>query len=486
MDVNWNGIYGVGKGAAQVFQGNPALDDLRKNIALNQQRKAQEDAQFNAGLAKLNFKGAKNADFGELTKQYQDILNTHAQLRNTDNLAQRQQLQQQLQQKQQGLLYDINQSSEHNTQEQKLADVRLNPNADIVDDFIPKVSALQQMPSIGKGYNGYQNAYQQTTSNIFAPKWDAYKESADLAKGLVNTGKPEIVETVDPRTGMINKAVTAKQTFDKDAFITNYVARAAKSPQAARAAVLATGEQDPADAIYAQANQLADFYTKGLETKSEDKSGGQTIASKIALHNANRDYDQAHPLKEPKGAKVIDPTYFQDLSERMRQGIETKTNNGSGEEFNNQVANNPAYLHGLTINKDNPKAVVLTVPAKYHQIKNPNADQTGQPQFIRAVQTPSYNVTLDSTDPTQWHAGFARVYKDITGDATAAPSKAMTQGGKGKVVGGLTNPNQRPINQAKQPQIYKVKGKEYKADAVLKAAQASGMTVDEYLREVNK
>lgn len=442
MDVNWQNYYNIGKGSAQVLQGNTALNDLKRNIALNQQRKAQEEAQFNSGLAKLNFKGAKNADFGELTKQYQDILNTHAQLRNTDNLAQRQQLQQQLQQKQQGLLYDINQSSEHNTQEQKLADVRLNPNADIVDDFIPKVSALQKMPSIGNGYNGYQNAYQQTTSNIFAPKWDAYKESADLAKGLVNVGKPQTVETVDPRTGMVNKSVTAKQTFDKDAFITNYVAKAGNKPQAQKAAMLATGEQDPADAIYAQANQLADFYAKGLDTKYDDKSGGQTIASKISLHNANRQYDIANPTREPKEAKVIDPTYFQDLSERMRQGVK-----GSGEEFNNQLSNNPAYLKGIHINTNNPKAVELTIPAKYHQVKNPNTDD-GQPEYVRAVETPSYKVTLDSTDPTQWHSGFARIYRDITGDATAAPSKALTQGGKGKVAGGLTNPNQRPTQVA--------------------------------------
>jgi hypothetical protein len=438
MEVNWQNYYGKNLGDAQVFQGNPALDDLRRNLALRQQQKAQEEAQFNAGLAKLNFKGAKNADFGELSKQYQDILNTHAQLRNTNDLAQRQQLQQQLQQKQQGLLYDINQSSEHNQQEQKLADVRLNPNADVVDDFIPKVTQLQKTPSIGSGYNDYQNAYQNTTSNIFAPKWDAYKESADLAKGLVNTGKPQVIDTVDPRTGFVNKQTITPQTFDKDAFIINYVARASKSPQAARAAIAATGEKDPADALYAQANQLADFYSKGLDTKYADKSGGQTIASKIALHNANRQYDIAHPTREAKD-KTIDPTYFQDLSERMRQGVK-----GSGEEFNNQLANNPAYLHGLTINKDNPKAVQLTIPAKYHEIKNPNADQEGQPQYIRAVQTPSYKVTLDSTDPTQWHAGFARIYRDITGDATAAPSKALTQSGKGKVPGGLTNPNQRP------------------------------------------
>ena len=153
-------------------------------------------------------------------------------------------------------------------------------------------------------------------------------------------------------------------------------------------------------------------------------------------------------LAKKDNPKPVDPTYFQDLSERMRTGVP-----GSGEEFNNQVANNPAYLRGLKLDNSNPKAVVITVPAKYKDVdkKDANGDVIGKE---RKVDKPSYKVTLDSTDPNQWHSGFARVYKDLTGDGTAVPSKAMTLSGKGKVPGGLQNPEQPP---QKQGLVQKIK-----------------------------
>lgn len=153
-------------------------------------------------------------------------------------------------------------------------------------------------------------------------------------------------------------------------------------------------------------------------------------------------------LAKKDNQKPIDPTYFQDLSERMRTGVP-----GSGEEFNNQVANNPAYLKGLKLDNSNPKAVVITVPAKYKDVdkKDANGVIIGKE---RKVDKPAYNVTLDSTDPNQWHSGFSRVYKDLTGDNTAIPSKAMTQSGKGEVPGGLQNPEQPP---QKQGLVQKIK-----------------------------
>lgn len=157
-----------------------------------------------------------------------------------------------------------------------------------------------------------------------------------------------------------------------------------------------------------------------------------------------------------KGTKPVDPTYFQDLSERMRTGVE-----GSGEEFAQQVAQNPLYKNGehfsgVKFDTRNPKQVIVTVPPKYKDIVDPDSKERA---LIRVVDKPSYKVTLDSTDPNQWNSGFARLYKDVTGDATATPSKAMTQGGKGKVAGGLSNINQPRVEPAKDIATYEVEGR---------------------------
>jgi len=168
----------------------------------------------------------------------------------------------------------------------------------------------------------------------------------------------------------------------------------------------------------------------------------------------------------PNGDKVPDkPTYFQDLSERMRTGV-----SGSGEEFNQQVANNPAYLHGIGIDNSDPKSVVITVPAKMKDsavdVTDPATGNITKKQE-RVVAQPSYKVTLDSTDPQQWTAGFAKIYKDLTGDATASPSRALTTSGKGKVAGGLS-----PVGkQSTQPNMPKQISTKKEMQALLKGAQ---------------
>ena len=100
--MDWGSVYGIGKGGAKIYKGNPALDDLKQTYAQRQQQRAQDDMQFAQNVAKLNMKGARDADMPLLNKQYQDILDTHAKLRQANDLPTRQMLQQQLQQNQQG------------------------------------------------------------------------------------------------------------------------------------------------------------------------------------------------------------------------------------------------------------------------------------------------------------------------------------------------------------------------------------------------
>ena len=72
------------------------------------------------------------------------------------------------------------------------------------------------------------------------------------------------------------------------------------------------------------------------------------------------------------------------------------------------------------------------------------------------------------------------ILSEYTGEKIS-PSKLNIEGGK---------PRGRQIEikgQARTPtKSYKIKGKDYSSDAVTKAAEASGMTVEEYLKEANK
>lgn len=132
--------------------------------------------------------------------------------------------------------------------------------------------------------------------------------------------------------------------------------------------------------------------------------------------------------QEKAAGGAANPTYFQDLSERMRTGTP-----GSGEEFAQQVKQNPAYRgQPVHYDLDDPTAVKITVPPQYkYDPQNKDAAKDG---WVLTKQ--GYTKVLDSTDPTQWTAGFAPIYKNVTGDNTAIPTKALTTAGKGHVQGG--------------------------------------------------
>lgn len=186
---------------------------------------------------------------------------------------------------------------------------------------------------------------------------------------------------------------------------------------------------------------LADY--ADARAKSDKKRVFGAENNDRAAERLNLASERLQMAKDKKGADAP-ATYFQNLSEAMRTGVP-----GSGEEFNQQIANNPAYLHGLAIDNTDPKAVHITIPAKMKEVPVEDPTDTNKKVMTRVVDKPAYKVTLDSTDPSQWTAGFARVYKDLTGDASAGISKARTVSGKGKVAGGsasVATPAGTPLN----------------------------------------
>lgn len=188
ISPNWNALY---SNQGIRFNGNPGLDDLRQTYATQQAQKAQDNANFTAQIAKLNFGGAKDADLDYLHKQYGDILNTFGQLRNTNDSKQRAQLGLQLQQKQNGFLFDIEKSKDANKQFMEAAHLPLNPNANLTADAPDKIAALGKKSSFD---HDYQKTYQDTVSNLFDKPVDLAKIYNDA---FTNT-KSESKSTGDP------------------------------------------------------------------------------------------------------------------------------------------------------------------------------------------------------------------------------------------------------------------------------------------------
>lgn len=272
--VNWNSLY---SNQGVRFTGNPALADLQQRVAQQQKQRQLDEANMNAQLAKINFGGSKDADFNHLHDQYGKILQTNMQLRGTNDPRERAQLALQLQQQQNGLMYDISKSKEAHQQEIKKADIVNNPNAELSNDFHKNWQDLNATSSFDPSY---QTKQQTLAGNMFVPKWDALKESDQIAKQLIKPGTATSVQKFDPLTGHMMNTVTTPTLFDKDAFITAYAQNAMKHPGAIRDAQQATGESDPASAILGQAKILADYHGSAIAPKVEQKTLPQTIQSR--------------------------------------------------------------------------------------------------------------------------------------------------------------------------------------------------------------
>lgn len=213
ISPNWNALY---SNQGIRLQGNPALDDLRQRYATQQAQKAQDNANFTSQIAKLNFGGAKDADLDYLHKQYGDILNTFGQLRNTNDPKQRAQLGLQLQQKQNGFLYDIEKSKDANKQAMDATNLLHNPNADLTDDAPNKILALHGKSSFDKDY---QDVYNNTMTGLFNPKTvDLSKLSLDAFNGVKDTSKSTGQPIKDTTTGEYKTPVYNSTTAKKDDF----------------------------------------------------------------------------------------------------------------------------------------------------------------------------------------------------------------------------------------------------------------------------
>lgn len=211
----------------------------------------------------------------------------------------------------------------------------------------------------------------------------------------------------------------------------------------------------------------ADPFAK--QKQSSDLELGRQIqkqgfdAGQNALDRANQ-LLMANLRKEAKDPNAV-PTVRQDLIERARTGVKNDVGIGAGEELKAVLAANPLYKGPLKINIDPKDKNIQTfiVPTKE----------------VNGVPTEPYAVRLDASNPETYQAGLNQLLNDITGEKVTL-SKAVSQGGKGKVVGGVQNPTIKP------GQSYNIGGKDYHYEQIQKAANASGMTVEEYLKEVNK
>lgn len=449
-DVPWTNYFGIGKGAAQVFRGNPALDDLKQEIAQNQKEKQQQVAQLNAQIAKINFGGAHDKDLPILQQGYNDVLNKFAQLRSTNNPMERSVLQNQMQQQQQALLYQAALSKENHENLVKTADKQNDPNAQLADNFHAGIQPLFDNPTLTPDFQNKFDAFRQ---NMHDPKVDMLS----IGKKLLDNSTVPVKTTFAPgRLGNANVMYeTSGKQLDDNKLATN-VALEMKGDKAYRNKILSEFGS-PENYIQRLRDDNAANYQPERKLVGHEFDQRPVRFSAEALWNLN-DHGTPNALKD-SGT----PTYIQDLSSRLRNTATAKDASG---EFGTLISSNPAYLKAPAFKYNGDGTYNLTVPAKYKFDGEKQVE--GMPNSTRDIVKPAYTIKVDPRNATDFDTKIGNVYRDVTGDNTGIASKVNTPAGKGHVPNSQAGQRTAPIkNTIKQ------------SDIATKAA-AAGYSVKEY------
>lgn len=435
MAVGANSSNGnIGSGEAQVYGTSPAVNMYAQFIARQNAKREREQQILAQELSQVKTDGLREEDRKGFFDKYQEIKNLAAQVPYEKNSWKRAQQKADVDQQLLELGNYVNNSKMYRDQykdiQTKFLDNRIRDQ--YTDDAIDQVSASARLPMNDPKFIRDFNGLARQVDGEKMEKVLSTIEKAQLAKSQWGT------------------PIQTKGSQGNKSGVMFYNKREV-APEEQMAGYLNLYSGDPTFRKYVR-DQYPDLYNQNDENTAKalaikdfaDKRRAMGTLSETTAPQFKPDWRDKEPSWlqsyymrqfgtpfKPATEKTTDPTYFQDLSERMRTGVA-----GSGEEFSKQLSSNPAYLRGLKINAADPKNIVIEVPAKWKDKR----DDDGKIQRLKEKE--GYRVTLDSTDPNQWHSSFARIYRDVTGDGTAVPSKAMTESGKGKVPGGMRNPDQ--------------------------------------------
>lgn len=484
MAVNWNAYYTPQNTPQGIITGNPALASLQQRYAQEAKDKSDEENKFNASLAKMNFGGAKPADYGDLQSGYNAIVQAHQAARAERDPTKKGELNQQVNALQNDLLYKTAQSKEANSDIHKYSDLPLTHPDNIHPDFIKNLSGLANTSTFAPTYQDAKNTFE---NNAFLPKsvdWNKYLQG--VATPLIKSGNTsQIIK--DPTTGELVTQTRKTNSLDKTGFASAIIDDL-KDPVKLRQAQGAFGGNSPVETAQNMINSSYDRINGSLDNSTTQGTPFETGATK-----SNRILSREQELalwkqKHGLGASGTQLTPAQIMLTGMQQQVP-----GSGEKMLSLLPKGQYGNQTPAINIDKTGNHVFQFPQQVDQKaiednkqlkqkwarENPDEpyDETAtgfklKPEIVKPAKTYSLNPTSPN-----YAAQGAQMISEQGGNLTRLNQAE-----------GIKGHGQIPIATPKgtQPTVYKVKGKDFKAESVQKAAKASGMSVNEYLKEVNR
>lgn len=289
-NVDWQRYYQPS--ANLNLTGNPALESLKQQYAVQQQQKAQDEQNFTANIAKLNFGGAKDKDLPELQNQFGDILKTHQQLRATNDPKKIQALRLQQAQQMNATMYAAAHSKELHKQELDLASQFHNPNVDIADGAQKLWQDANNTASSDPAYTSKMTALQ---SGMYAPKFDLNKLSNDSFNNVKSESTTTGTPTLDKVSGEYVKPTYKTTAAKKEDFANNMIVGLKSSPKALKTVASLYPGEDIAHATQKYIDAAWATHQNKLGTDTTTSQPFESLGQKMKMQENYARLRQQYP-----------------------------------------------------------------------------------------------------------------------------------------------------------------------------------------------
>lgn len=281
--ANWNSIYGIGKGSAQVWQGNRALDQMERQFALDQRQKQQEDAALSADMARVNYNGARKEDLSTLIEGFGKVKSAFANVRAARSATDRINATNEYADQKAQFTQQLAESKQAIKGLGELQKLRLSKADELADDFMDRYKKLSSTSTFDASF-GTQS--EELVANAFRPQFDEEKYFKAKTPLFVEKVEPgEVKERVIPGFGKQAYTMSGEK-FNKEAFIDDIVKTASTNKGMAYMIQKTYPEDKLSDAVAKYAMNRAELESKNYGLK-------ETVQMEVANEKPMTAYQRA-------------------------------------------------------------------------------------------------------------------------------------------------------------------------------------------------
>lgn len=306
-NMGYENLYRIGRGAAQVWQGNPGLSYLQQSFEQDQKRRDKEDADMQAELSKMNFSGVKVADMDYFNNKYKEVKNYQARISNSTSKDERMKLRSEMDLAKQRVMSEVEQSKAENQLGVEVGKLRITKPDDLSDTFVDDFKKWNSLSTFDPSYKDFTSKF---TGTMLAPSFDITKFNDGI---LDKSVKPITPTEKQKRSGSYTYLEKTEGTeLDPNLVYKNLELAATNDKKVLRAIMRSYPNAKPEEAVKMAADQLVKDNKEAYRKVKTQELGGQHDI-RPSWSDLYGSYSDRHPdAATPSSYDVTTKTYRTD------------------------------------------------------------------------------------------------------------------------------------------------------------------------------